>query len=93
MLMPARKSTEASVEAEAQKENSALPGNAVRKLENVALEVRRLQVEEGLGTQEISTRLQVSLAVVTQLFLQSYKMTMNTPEVFELQERVRVGEL
>ncbi len=91
--MPARKSTEASVEAEAPKGNSALPGNAVRKLEEVALEVRRLQVEEGLGTQEISTRLQVSLAVVTQLFLQSYKMTMNTPEVFKLQERIRVGGL
>ena len=91
MLMPARKSTEVSVEAQAPKGNPALPGKEVRRLEDVALEVRRLQVEEGLGTQEISTRLQVSLAVVTQLFLQSYKMTMNTPEVFELQERVRVG--
>ena len=91
MLMPARKSTEVSVEAQALQGNPALPGKEVRKLEEVALEVRRLQVEEGLGTQEISTRLQVSLAVVTQLFLQSYKMTMNTPEVFELQERVRVG--
>lgn len=90
--MPARKSTEASLEAESPKGNPALPGKEVRKLEDVALEVRRLQVEEGLGTQEISTRLQVSLAVVTQLFLQSYKMTMNTPEVFELQERIRLSE-
>lgn len=89
--MPARKSTEASVEAEAPKENLALPGNAVRKLEDVAAEIRRLRMEELLSTQEIHEVLQVSFDVINQLFLQSYKMTMNTQDVFEAQEKIRLG--
>lgn len=89
--MPARKSTEASVEAEAPKENLALPGNAVRKLEDVAAEIRRLRMEELLSTQEIHEVLQVSFDVINQLFLQSYKMTMNTQDVFEAQEKLRLG--
>lgn len=93
MLMPVRKSTEASVEVEAPKGNPALPGNAVRKLEDVALEVRRLRSEELLSTQEIHEVLQVSFDVINQLFLQSYKMTMNTQDVFEAQEKLRVGEV
>lgn len=91
MLMPARKSTEASVEAEAPKENLALPGSAVRKLEDVAAEIRRLRMEELLSTQEIHEVLQVSFDVINQLFLQSYKMTMNTQDVFEAQEKLRLG--
>ena len=90
--MPARKSTEASVEAEAQKGTLALPGNAVRKLEDVAAEIRRLRDEELATTQEIHEKLQVSFDVINQLFLQSYKMTMNTQDVFEAQEKLRLGE-
>lgn len=90
--MPARKSTEASLEAESPKGNPALPGKEVRKLEEVAAEVRRLRNEELLSTQEIHEVLQVSFDVINQLFLQSYKMTMNTQDVFEAQEKLRLGE-
>jgi len=91
--MPARKTAdaEASVKVEAPKTNTALPGKEVRKLEDVALEVRRLREEEGLDTSEIREKLQVSYDVLNQLILQSYKSTMNTPVVFEVQEKIRLG--
>lgn len=73
------------------KENAALPGKEVRKLEDVAIEIRRLRNDELLTTQEIHEALQVSFDVINQLFLQSYKMTMNTQEVFEAQEELRLG--
>ena len=76
----------------AAKGSSALPGSAVRKLEDVALEVRRLREEEGLDLQQIGEKLQVSYDVLNQLILQSYKSTMNTPVVFEAQEKLRLGK-
>lgn len=84
--MPARKTAEESVKA-----NPALPGKEIRKFEDVALEVRRLREEEGMNHEEIKQMLQVSTDVVNQLFLQSYKMSMNTFEVFEAQEKIRLG--
>jgi ribosome-binding protein aMBF1 (putative translation factor) len=84
--MPARKTAEESVKA-----NSALPGKEIRKFETVALEIRRLREEEGMNHEEIKQVLQVSTDVVNQLFLQSYKMSMNTFEVFEAQEKIRLG--
>lgn len=69
-----------------------MPGKEVRKLEDVALEIRRLRNEELLTTQEINEKLQVSFDVINQLFLQSYKMTMNTEEVFKAQEELRLGQ-
>lgn len=90
--MPARKvAVDDSVETAAPKKNPALPGNEVRKLEDVALEIRRLRNEELMTTQEIHESLQVSFDVINQLFLQSYKMTMNTNDVFEAQEKLRLG--
>lgn len=89
--MPVRKSADDSVEAKVSKANPALPGKEVRKLEDVALEIRRLREEEGLNHEEIREKLQVSTDVINQLFLQSYKMTMNTGEVFEAQEKIRLG--
>jgi ribosome-binding protein aMBF1 (putative translation factor) len=91
--MPARKSLDAdfSVKPAAPKANPAMPGKAVRKLEDVALEVRRLREEDGLDLQQIGEKLQVSYDVLNQLILQSYKSTMNTPVVFEVQEKIRLG--
>jgi len=91
--MPARKSagTEASVENTSPKANPAMPGSEIRKLEDVALEVRRLREEEGLDIAAIGQKLQVSYDVMNQLILQSYKSTMNTPVVFEVQEKLRLG--
>lgn len=69
-----------------------MPGKEIRKLEDVALEIRRLRNEELMTTQEINEKLQVSFDVINQLFLQSYKMTMNTNEVFKAQEELRLGQ-
>ena len=90
MLMPARKQVDADTSVVA-KPPSALPGKEVRSLETVAVEIRRLRDEEGLSTPEIHEMLQVSFDVINQLFLQSYKMTMNTGETFEVQEKMRLG--
>jgi len=91
--MPARKPADAEVSVKplAQKANPALPGSTVRKLEDVALEVRRLREEENLDLQQIGDKLQVSYDVLNQLILQSYKSTMNTPVVFEVQEKLRLA--
>jgi predicted DNA-binding protein (UPF0251 family) len=60
-------------------------------LEPVALEIRRLREQEGLNIAEIGEKLQVSYDVMNQLILQSYKSVMNTPAVFEAQEKIRLG--
>jgi len=93
MLMPARKQTDAdtSVGTKGPAVNLAIPGDKVRKLEDVALEIRRLREEDGLNITEIGTKLQVSYDVINQLILQSYKSVMNTPVVFEAQEKIRLG--
>lgn len=82
---------ESSVKPAAPKTNPAIPGKSVRNLQDVALEVRRLREEEGLNLQEIGKKLEVSYDVLNQLILQSYKSTMNTPVVFEVQEKLRLG--
>lgn len=88
--MPARKQVDADTSV-VTKPPSVLPGKEVRSLEPVAAEIRRLRDEEGLSTQEIHEMLDVSFDVINQLFLQSYKMTMNTGETFEVQEKLRLG--
>jgi len=90
--MPARKTDAAtSVETKVEKVNPAMPGAQIRNLEDVALEIRRLRNEELMSTQEIHEMLEVSFDVINQLFLQSYKMTMNTQDVFQAQEKLRLG--
>jgi ribosome-binding protein aMBF1 (putative translation factor) len=88
--MPVRKETDAATSVGTQ-QNTALPGKEVRKLLDVSTEIRRLREEEKLSTQEIHEMLMVSYDVINQLFLQSYKMTMNTGSVFEAQEKLRLG--
>ena len=68
-----------------------MPGKEVRQLADVAFEIRRLRFEEGLTTGEIQEKLQVSMEIINQLLLQSYKMTMNTFEVMENQEKIRLS--
>ena len=90
--MPARKISDAetSVKVAAPKTNPALPGKEVRKLEDVALEVRRLREEEGLDIAAIGQQLQVSYDVMNQLILQSYKMAIDSEAVFQRQEEIRL---
>ena len=92
--MPARRSAASSESKPEVKPavNPALPGKEIRKREDVALEIRRLRNEELMETKEIHETLQVSYDVINQLFLQSYKMTMNTGEVFKAQEEIRLGK-
>jgi DNA-binding CsgD family transcriptional regulator len=61
-----------------------------RKLSDVAEEVRNLR-NEGIPVPEIADRLDMSYQVVNQLVLRSYKIVSNTVEVFERQERMRLG--
>ena len=61
-----------------------------RKLADVAKEVQKLR-NEGLPVPEIADRLDMSYQVVNQLVLRSYKMVSNTVDVFEKQERRRLG--
>ncbi|NDH01984.1 MAG: hypothetical protein EBY40_02515 [Marivivens sp.] len=68
-----------------------MPGKKIRKLEDVALEVKRLREQEGLDLTQIREKLEVSYDVLNQLILQSYKSVMNTPVVFEVQEKIRLG--
>jgi ribosome-binding protein aMBF1 (putative translation factor) len=91
--MPLRKSSgaEGSVKLATPKEDPVMPGRQIRKLEDVALEIRRLREEQNLNITEIGEKLQVSYDVINQLILQSYKSTMNTPIVFEMQEKIRLG--
>lgn len=87
--MPARKTSASESKPSV---NPAMPGKTVRKLEDVALEIRRLREEDKLTTQEINEKMKVSFDVINQLFLQSYKMTMNTEEVFKAQEALRLEQ-
>jgi hypothetical protein len=91
--MSARKTADAdaSVTAKTPAIDPVLPGKEVRDLAFVAAEIRRLREEEGMDNQAIHAALQVSYDVINQLFLQSYKMTMNTNEVFTAQEKLRLG--
>lgn len=91
--MPVRKSADAevSLEVKTPKVDPALPGAQVRKLEDVATAIRKMREDDLATTQEIHEKLQVSFDVINQLFLQSYKMTMNTGDVFKAQEKLRLG--
>lgn len=89
--MPARKTTttEASVETPVA---SAAPGAEVRSLEVVA-EAIRAKVAAGEDAEAIQQELAVSPHVFRELLTHSYKMVGRAPEVFEYQEKVRIGEL
>lgn len=61
-----------------------------RKLADMAKEVRKLR-DEGYPVPVIADKLEMSYQVVNQLVLRSYKMVSNTVEVFEKQEKKRLG--
>jgi hypothetical protein len=89
--MPARKSssTEGSVETAAL---SAAPGAEVRSLEVVA-EAIRTKVAAGEDAEAIQQELVVSPHVFRELLTHSYKMVGRAPEIFEYQEKMRIGEI
>lgn len=89
--MPARKSanTEGSVETPV---ISAAPGKEVRSLEVVA-EAIRAEFAAGKDAEVIQAELQVSAHVFRELLTHSYKLVGRAPEIFEYQEKIRVGEI
>lgn len=89
--MPARKSssTEGSVEKVVL---SAAPGAEVRSLEVVA-EAIRAKFAAGEQAEAVQEELQVSAHVFRELLTHSYKLVGRAPEIFEYQERMRIGEI
>jgi hypothetical protein len=89
--MPARKTTntEISVETPAV---SATPGAEVRSLEVVA-EAIRARFAAGEDAETIQQELAVSPHVFRELLTHSYKMVGRAPEIFEYQEKIRIGEI
>ena len=61
-----------------------------RKLADVAKEVRKLR-EAGKTVPDIANELKVNYTVVNQLVLRSYKMVARTEEIFDRQEKQRLG--
>ena len=89
--MPARKAanTESSVETPVA---SAIPGLQVRSLEVVA-EAIRTKIAAGEDAEAVQQELAVSPHVFRELLTHSYKMVGRAPEIFDYQERIRIGEI
>jgi len=89
--MPARKTANAENSVE-MLVASATPGAVVRSLEAVA-EVIRAKVAAGEDAEAIQQELAVSPHVFRELLTHSYKMVGRAPEIFEYQEKMRIGEI
>lgn len=86
--MPVRKSSsEASVEAASVK---VVDPKQPREWSAVAAEIQQLR-EAGASVPDICEKLEVSYVLVNQLILQSYKMLIDSAQVFERQEKMRLG--
>jgi hypothetical protein len=57
---------------------------------DVAKQVQAMR-EDGANVPEICEKLEVSYVLVNQLVLQSYKMAIDSAQVFERQEKMRLG--
>jgi hypothetical protein len=89
--MPARKAAD-SLEVKEKSAPSALPGDTVRSLEPVAEAIREM-FAAGKNAETIQQELAVSPHVFRELLSHSYKMVGRAPEIFEYQERIRIGEI
>lgn len=86
--MPVRKtSTEVSVEAAQIK---VADSKQPREWSAVAKEIQQMR-EAGVSVPDICEKLEVSYVLVNQLILQSYKMLIDSAQVFERQEKMRLG--
>lgn len=61
-----------------------------RKWEDVMPEIQKL-VSQGMTYQDAGDALEVSYVLVNQLAVQSYKSSVHTEELFEVQEKQRLG--
>jgi hypothetical protein len=89
--MPARKAAD-SLEVKEESAPSALPGDTVRSLEPVAEAIREM-FAAGKDAETIQQELAVSPHVFRELLSHSYKLVGRAPEIFDYQERIRIGEI
>jgi len=85
-MSPRRATAEPSVDAlDVQAPDPKKP----RKWADVAQEIRKMR-EKGANVPEICEKLSVSYVLVNQLILQSYKLAIDTEQVFNRQEEIRL---
>ena len=70
--------------------STALYFSVVRKWSDVAAEIQKLR-GEGVNVPDIAEQLKVSYVLVNQCVLQSYKMLIDSVQVFERQEGKRLN--
>ena len=70
--------------------STALDFSVVRNWSDVAAEIQKLR-GEGVTVSEIAEQLKVSYVLVNQCVLQSYKMLIDSVQVFERQEGKRLN--
>lgn len=70
--------------------STALDFSVVRNWTDVAAEIQKLR-EGGVTVPDIAEQLKVSYVLVNQCVLQSYKMLIDSVQVFERQEGKRLG--
>jgi hypothetical protein len=86
--MPIKKSVDAaSVE---EPKSTALDFTVVRQWSDVAAEIQKLR-QAGMTVTEIADQLQVNYVLVNQCVLQSYKMLIDSVQVFKAQEEKRLN--
>jgi hypothetical protein len=86
--MPIKKVVEfVSVE---EPKSTAFDFTVVREWSDVAAEIQKLR-ETGVTVTEIADQLQVNYVLVNQCVLQSYKMLIDSVQVFKAQEEKRLG--
>jgi hypothetical protein len=69
--------------------STALDFSVVRQWSDVAAEIQKLR-QAGVSVPDIADQLQVSYVLVNQCVLQSYKMLIDSVQVFEQQEQKRL---
>jgi hypothetical protein len=86
--MPVKKSVDAaSVE---EPKSTVLDFSVVREWSDVAAEIQKLR-RDGVGVPDIASQLQVNEVLVNQCVLQSYKMVIDSVQVFKAQEEKRLN--
>ena len=70
--------------------STALDFSVVRNWSDVAAEIQKLR-QDGVTVPDIADQLQVNYVLVNQCVLQSYKMLIDSVQVFKRQEEKRLG--
>jgi len=85
--MPVRKSESSGTSV---RKTEAPKAEKPRKFADVVKEIQKLR-KRGKTVPEIASELKISYVVTNQVVLRSYKMTVRSEEVFDWQEKKRLG--